>query len=53
VHINTEVRVAYRDALKKQIAEHPDEVAPYKIMKPSVEAMKLVVSDKLRLFAGL
>jgi fructose-bisphosphate aldolase class II len=53
VHINTEVRIAYRDALKKQIAEHPDEVAPYKIMKPSVEAMKAVVSDKLKLFAGL
>jgi fructose-bisphosphate aldolase, class II len=50
VHINTEVRVAYRDALKKQIAQHPDEVAPYKIMKPSIEAMKAVVTAKLRLF---
>lgn len=53
VHINTEVRVAYRDALKKQIAEHPDEVAPYKIMKPSIEAMKAVVTSKLRLFNNI
>lgn len=53
VHINTEIRVAYRDALKKQIAEHPDEVAPYKIMKPSVEAMIGVVTSKLKLFNNI
>ncbi|MES2059623.1 MAG: class II fructose-bisphosphate aldolase [Patescibacteria group bacterium] len=50
VHINTEVRVAYRDALKKSLAENPDEVAPYKINKPDVEAMEKVVLEKLKIF---
>lgn len=50
VHINTEIRVAYRDALKKSLQEDPDEVAPYKILKPSVRAVEAVVEAKLKLF---
>lgn len=50
VHINTEVRVAYRDALKKSLADSPDEVAPYKINKADVEAMQAVVTEKLKIF---
>jgi fructose-bisphosphate aldolase class II len=53
VHINTEIRVAYRDALKKFLAENPDEVAPYKIMKPALEAMQETVIARLKLFNGL
>ena len=52
VHINTEMRVAFADSLKASLAEHPDEVAPYKIMKPTTEAMQKVIDAKLRLFAG-
>ena len=50
VHINTELRVAYRDALKRSLQENPDEVAPYKILKPGLQAMVRVVEDKLKLF---
>lgn len=53
VHINTEIRVAYRDALKKTLQENPDEVAPYKILKPSVKAVQEVVTNKLRFFNNL
>ena len=53
VHINTELRVAYRDALKLALQENPDEVAPYKILKPAVQAMEKVVEKKLRLFNNL
>jgi fructose-bisphosphate aldolase class II len=53
VHINTEIRVAFRDALKQSVAEHPDEVAPYKIMAKSVEEIERVVEKKLRLFNNL
>lgn len=53
VHINTELRVAYRDAMKRSLIENPDEVAPYKIMKPVVQAMQKVIEAKLRLFSGL
>lgn len=51
VHINTELRVAYRDALRVSVAG--DEVAPYKFLTPTVEAMASYVSEKLRVFAGL
>jgi len=50
VHVNTELRVAFRDALKAAVAAHPDEVAPYKLMKPTVVAMQQVVEGKLRTF---
>ncbi len=53
VHINTEIRVAYRDALQKFVKANPQEVAPYKIMKDSVAAMEAVVEKKLRLFSNL
>lgn len=53
VHINTELRVAYRDALRLTLRENPDEVAPYKILKPAVTAMQKVVEKKLRLFSNL
>ncbi|MSR73256.1 ketose-bisphosphate aldolase [Candidatus Parcubacteria bacterium] len=50
VHINTEIRVAYRDALKKFLQENPDEVAPYKILKSAVSAVENVVEAKLKTF---
>ncbi|MDO8492097.1 MAG: class II fructose-bisphosphate aldolase [bacterium] len=52
VHISTEIRVAYRDALKKFLNENPDEVAPYKIMKSVVEAEKEVVKNQMMLFSN-
>jgi fructose-bisphosphate aldolase class II len=52
VHINTEIRVAYRDALVKSLAEHPDEVAPYKYAEPAMAAVEAVVEARAGLFAG-
>ncbi|MEQ1561233.1 MAG: class II fructose-bisphosphate aldolase [Nitrospira sp.] len=53
VHINTEIRVAYKQGVMKGFAENPDEVAPYKFLKPSVKAVQDVVEWKLRLFNNL
>ena len=53
VHINTELRVAYRDALKLALQNNPEEVAPYKIMKPALVAMQKVVEQKLKVFNNL
>ena len=53
IHINTEIRVAYKDALQKYLQENPNEVAPYKILKPAVEAIEKVVEERLKLFNGL
>jgi ketose-bisphosphate aldolase len=52
VHINTELRVAWRRGLEQGLAQMPDEVAPYKILPPAVAAVKQVVASRLRLFNG-
>lgn len=53
VHINTEIRVAYKQALMKSLSENPDEVAPYKILRPAVQAIQELVEKKLRVFNNL
>ncbi|HPS21721.1 MAG TPA: class II fructose-bisphosphate aldolase family protein [Candidatus Paceibacterota bacterium] len=53
IHINTEIRVAYKEALEKFLKENPNEVAPYKILKPAVEAIEQVVENRLKLFSGI
>lgn len=50
VHVNTELRVAYKNALKKSLQDNPDEVAPYKILKPAVQAVEKAVTEKLAIF---
>lgn len=53
VHINTELRVAYKTGIKLALQENPDEVAPYKLFKPGLQAMTKLVEDKLKLFNHL
>ena len=53
IHINTEIRVAFRDALKKTLAEKPDETTPYKLTKPSLLAMQEVITKRLKLFNNM
>ena len=53
VHVNTELRVAYRGGVMKSLTDNPDEVAPYKFLKPAKLAMQKVVEDKLRIIARL
>lgn len=50
VHVNTELRVAYRTGLMKSLQENPDEVAPYKYLKGARNAMQRVVEEKLKIF---
>ncbi len=53
VHINTEIRVAYVEGLKKSLSEKPDEVVPYKVTKPAQDAVEAVVLERLKLFNGI
>jgi fructose-bisphosphate aldolase, class II len=52
IHINTELRVAWRESLDESLARDPNEVVPYKILRPVVNSVKQVVSSRLRLFQG-
>ncbi|HEY4513046.1 MAG TPA: class II fructose-bisphosphate aldolase [Candidatus Paceibacterota bacterium] len=50
VHINTEIRVAFVEALKKSLINSPNEVVPYKVSKPAQDAVEKVVLERLKLF---
>ena len=50
VHISTELRRAWRAGMDKALAEHPTEVAPYKLLESSLEGVKAVAAQRLKLF---
>jgi fructose-bisphosphate aldolase, class II len=52
VHINTELRVAWRRGLEDGLAKQPDEVVPYKILPSAVEKVRQVALSRLALFNG-
>jgi fructose-bisphosphate aldolase class II len=53
VHINTELRVAWRHGLEAGLANETKEVAPYKILPFAVDAIKRVATARLKLFNNL
>ena len=52
IHINTELRVAWRRSLQESLTRDANEVVPYRILRPVVDSVKQVVSSRLRLFHG-
>jgi len=50
IHINTELRVAWRKGLEKSLQTQPHEVTPYKILPGAEFAMEDVVAARLTLF---
>lgn len=53
IHINTELRVAWRSGLEAGLSAQPNQVVPYKILPFPVMSVKLVVCARLRLFNGV
>ena len=50
IHINTELRLAWRKGLEKALKEKPEEIVPYKLLPQVIEEIKMVVEYKLKLF---
>jgi len=50
VHVNTELRFAWRKGVEEGLHNDPDEVAPYKIMPAAYHRMFEVVKGRLTLF---
>ena len=50
IHINTELRLAWRRGLEAAFAKKPREIVPYKLLPIAEETVKQVVLDRLRLF---
>lgn len=53
IHINTEIRVAWKKGMEEALKEKPDEVAPYKFLARSEDEVYKVVLEKLKIFSGL
>jgi len=52
VHINTELRVAYRRAIERAFKDMPDETTPYKYLSVAIESVQKLVEEKIRLFGS-
>ena len=50
ININSDMRVAYRTTLEKQLKDNPDEYAVIKLMDKVIKAVSKVVEDKIDMF---
>jgi fructose-bisphosphate aldolase class II len=53
VHINTEIRLAYRKGIQIALQDDREEIAPYRFMKGGVKAVHDVAHARLKLFNGV
>lgn len=53
VHVNTEIRLAWRRGVEAGLAKDANEVTPYKILIPAVAGVQEVVKNRLKLFNNL
>jgi fructose-bisphosphate aldolase class II len=52
VHINTEIRLAWRRGFDAAFAKQPTEIVPYKILPHVVDTMKETVKARIELFSA-
>lgn len=52
VHINTEIRLAWRRGLDGALTKDPTEIVPYKLLPEVVDSVKQVVGARLELFSS-
>ena len=52
VHINTELRLAWRRGFDTALAKEAHEIVPYKILSQVIEPIKEVVRDRIALFGS-
>jgi fructose-bisphosphate aldolase class II len=53
IHINTELRIAWRRGIEEAFAAKPREIVPYKLLPVAEESVKQVVLARLQLFNQL
>jgi fructose-bisphosphate aldolase, class II len=52
IHINTEVRLAWRHGLDSALARRPNEIVPYKVLPQAIDSVKQRVAARLALFSS-
>ena len=53
VHINSEIRLAYKESLVESLKNSGEEINPSKILQPTIDAIEKVVTERLKLFNNL
>lgn len=53
IHINTELRVAWRHGLEEGLKALPNEVVPYKVLPYPLRAVKEVAENRINLFSAV
>jgi fructose-bisphosphate aldolase class II len=53
IHINTELRLAWREGMDKALKENPEEIVPYKLLPIVVEEIRKAAYNRLKLFNKL
>lgn len=52
INVSTELRQAVRAGLERELKEHPDEVAMYKLMPDALREVQMIVEAKMELFGS-
>ncbi|WP_025640764.1 class II fructose-1,6-bisphosphate aldolase [Schnuerera ultunensis] len=52
INIDTDLRMAFSNAIKDFLKENPDNIDPRKILGPAKEAMKEIIKEKMELFGS-
>lgn len=52
ININSDIRIAFRTALEKTLADNPDQFAVVKIMDPVRQAVQAVIEEKIQAFGS-
>jgi fructose-bisphosphate aldolase, class II len=52
IHVSSELRLAWRRGVEEGLKD-PNEIAPYKLVAPSVVGIQKIVIDRLKLFNGI
>lgn len=52
IHVNTELRIAWRQALERSLARDETEIVPYEILAEPFQAVQAVVHQRLEIFSS-
>jgi len=52
ININTEIRLAFSNALRKSFEANNSEITPYKYLQGPIKSVQAVVEEKIRLFGS-
>ncbi|MEA3398585.1 MAG: class II fructose-bisphosphate aldolase [Patescibacteria group bacterium] len=52
INIGSDIKIAFSNTLKETCKNNPDEIDPRNLLKPSIEAVKTVVIEQMKLFGS-